>query len=142
MLLSCTGPLAPQAIVRFHDLTGLVICQHYGTSETGALTNHVPSEVLSRPTSVGRPVEGVRLAVVTEAGEMRSAGYGLVFARGPAIGSGYVGSVHPRTVNGRRIGFVDGGFQTSDLGWLDSDGYLCLQPRDCATTTRYDMVEH
>ena len=41
-LLSCTAPLAPGVVTAFIDRFGVPICQHYGSSETGAVTTHVP----------------------------------------------------------------------------------------------------
>ena len=63
-LLSCTAPLAPETVLDFPDRFGTSICQHYGSSETGAVTTHVPSEVPRRPASVGRPMAGVQVSVV------------------------------------------------------------------------------
>ncbi len=40
-LLSCTAPLAPGVVTAFIDRFGVPICQHYGSSETGAVTTHV-----------------------------------------------------------------------------------------------------
>jgi acyl-CoA synthetase (AMP-forming)/AMP-acid ligase II len=42
-LLSCTAPLAPETVTEFSARFGVPICQHYGSSETGAVTNHVPA---------------------------------------------------------------------------------------------------
>src|SRR6185503_14005051 len=48
-LLSCTAPLPAAVVTAFHARYGAAICQHYGSSETGAVTTHVPDEVLERP---------------------------------------------------------------------------------------------
>src|SRR5262249_62207225 len=48
-LLSCTAPLSPDLITAFHRRYRTPIAQHYGTSATGAVSTHVPTEVLSRP---------------------------------------------------------------------------------------------
>ena len=57
-LLSCTAPLGVDLIERFHARFGIAICQHYGSSEVGAAANHVPSEVLANPASVGKAMPG------------------------------------------------------------------------------------
>ena len=48
-LLSCTAPLSPALISAFHARFGAVICQHYGSSEAGAVTTHIPARVLDKP---------------------------------------------------------------------------------------------
>ena len=63
-LLSCTAPLGVDLIERFHARFGIAICQHYGSSEVGAAANHVPSEVLAHPASVGKAMPGVELQIV------------------------------------------------------------------------------
>jgi acyl-coenzyme A synthetase/AMP-(fatty) acid ligase len=137
-LLSCTGPLAPETIVRFHDLFGVPICQHYGTSETGGLTNHAPARVLDKPASVGKPLDGVSIELVDELGRPQPE-QGFVLARSRGIACGYVGSETPTAANDR-FGFVDGGFLTRDVGSLDRDGYLYLRPRVNASTKKYDVI--
>ncbi len=113
-LLSCTAPLAPDVVTAFADRFGAAICQHYGSSETGAVTTHVPSEVLRRPESVGRPMEGVRVTIAE----------GEVVVESDAIAQGYV--------LGAPLGlspFRAGSFWTGDLGSIDADGFLTVLGR-------------
>ena len=65
-LLSCTAPLAPETVTELMHRFGAPICQHYGSSETGAVTTHLPSEVPVRPASVGRPMSGSRSSLVED----------------------------------------------------------------------------
>lgn len=123
-LLSCTAPLSTETIAAFHAKFGVPICQHYGSSETGALTNHVPSEVMRRPDSVGRAASGVTLRVLDAAGEELPTGEeGEVVAESQAIATGYL-----REPEGRS-GFRDGCYYTGDLGVLDADGFVTLRGR-------------
>ena len=69
-LLSCTAPLSPELIRSFATRFGAAVCQHYGSSETGAVANHVPEEVLERPESVGRAIGGVEVHVAEDTGEL------------------------------------------------------------------------
>ena len=114
-LLSCTAPLAPETVSEFMDRFGVPICQHYGSSETGAATTHVPSEVRARPASVGRPMAGVRVAVNDD---------GEVVVSSAAVARGYVLGA-PEGQSPLR----GGGFRTGDIGSIDSDGFLTIVGR-------------
>ena len=124
-LLSCTAPLAPEIVADFFDRFGAPICQHYGSSETGAVTTHVPSEVLGRPASVGRPMAGVRVTVVDTDGATQPTGAdGEVVVSSGAVARGYVlGAPLPPSP------LEDGVFRTGDLGRLDSEGFLTVVGR-------------
>ena len=124
-LLSCTAPLAPEVVRASVDRFGVPICQHYGSSETGAVTTHVPSEVQRRPESVGRPMAGVRVAVVDPDGSALPAGAeGEVVVESGAVARGYVIGAPPG-----RSPFRAGSFWTSDLGLMDADGFLTVRGR-------------
>ena len=112
--LSCTAPLAPELVGAFSDRFAVPICQHYGASEAGGVTTHVPSEALRLPSSVGRAMTGVRIEI--EDGE--------VVVSGPALAVGYLSGA-PNGLSPLR----DGRFHTGDLGSLDEDGFLTLGGR-------------
>jgi acyl-CoA synthetase (AMP-forming)/AMP-acid ligase II len=115
-LLSCTAPLAPDVVTAFSDRFRAPICQHYGSSETGAVTTHVPTEVLGRPASVGRAMAGVSVTLCGDDGE--------VVVESGAVAEGYV--------LGAPSGpspFREGSFWTGDLGTLDADGFLTVLGR-------------
>lgn len=124
-LLSCTAPLSKATISEFYDRFGAVICQHYGSSETGAAANHIPADVLDRADSVGRPMKGVTIRIVGEDGLSKPAGtVGEVVISGPAVA--------PRYVMGNpdeRNPLQNGSYRTGELGILDDDGYLILKGR-------------
>jgi acyl-CoA synthetase (AMP-forming)/AMP-acid ligase II len=113
-LLSCTAPLAAEVVTAFADRFGAPICQHYGSSETGAVTTHVPSEVLRRPESVGRPMTGVEVTIVD----------GEVVVESAAVAEGYVLGAPPGNSP-----FRAGSFWTGDLGSMDADGFLTVLGR-------------
>jgi acyl-CoA synthetase (AMP-forming)/AMP-acid ligase II len=118
-LLSCSAPLAPDLIAEFHTRFGAVICQHYGASEAGAVTNHVTAEVLSRPRSVGRAVSGVTLSIVDEQGKAVPSGTpGEIEIRSDAVSGGYLMGGADRSP------FRAGAFRMGDQGVLDNDGFL------------------
>jgi long-chain acyl-CoA synthetase len=124
-LLSCTAPLPPSVIGAFYARYDAAICQHYGSSETGAVTTHVPGQVLERPDSVGRPMGDVALNVVDAEGRPVAPGTeGEVLVSSGAVShGGYVlGGPTGRTP------FQPGGCHTGDLGRL-ADGFLYVQGR-------------
>jgi long-chain acyl-CoA synthetase len=114
-LLSCTAPLAPETVTEFSWRFGAPICQHYGSSETGAVTNHVPAEVSARPASVGRPLSGVEVDVDED---------GEVIVKSGAVARRYVLGAPPGESPLR-----DGVFRTGDLGRIDADGFLTIEGR-------------
>jgi acyl-CoA synthetase (AMP-forming)/AMP-acid ligase II len=123
--LSCTAPLPASTLTGFADSFGIPICDHYGSSETGAITTHVSGEVLRRPTSVGQPMKNVEISIVDEEGRPQPAGtMGEVVARSGAVALGYCMGGPPG-----RSPFAADGFHTGDLGELDADGYLYLRGR-------------
>src|SRR4051812_15167129 len=115
-LLSCTAPLPPELIHRFSERFGAAICQHYGSSETGAVANHSPDRVLERPESVGRAIRGVAVRVAADTGEL--------VVESPAVAARYA------------LGGPDGAaplaggsFRTGDLAEIDRDGFICIRGR-------------
>jgi len=123
-LLSCTAPLAPETVTEFMERFGAPICQHYGSSETGAVTTHLPSEVPARPASVGRPMSGVEVSLVEEGRPVPPGSEGEVVVTSGAVARGYVlGAPDGRSP------LEDGTFRTGDIGRLDADGFLTLVGR-------------
>jgi len=124
-LLSCTAPLSPDSISVFHRTFGVAICQHYGSSETGAAATHIPAEVLLRPQSVGRAINGVEITIVDDEGRpVPNGSTGEVVISGPAVAQGYIlgGADDPCPL-------ANGAYRTGDLGYLDDDGFLFLLGR-------------
>jgi acyl-CoA synthetase (AMP-forming)/AMP-acid ligase II len=123
-LLSCTAPLAPETVTEFMDRFGAPICQHYGSSETGAVTTHFPSEVPARPASVGKPMSGVEISLVEDGRPAPQGSEGEVVVTSGAVARGYVlGAPDGRSPLGA------GTFRTGDIGRLDADGFLTLVGR-------------
>lgn len=128
-LLSCTAPLGQDVVGSFHERFKAVICQHYGSSETGAATNHLPAEVLRRPASVGRPISGVTVTVrAPDGSQLPPRAEGEVFVSSAAVADGYTLG-EPSGLSP----FRDGGFWTGDLGQMDDDGFLTVIGRRAVT---------
>ena len=123
-LLSCTAPLAPETVTEFMDRFGAPICQHYGSSETGAVTTHLPAEVPARPASVGRPMSGVEVSLVEEGRPVPPGSEGEVVVASDAVARGYaLGAPDGLSPLG------GGTFRTGDIGRMDSDGFLTVVGR-------------
>jgi long-chain acyl-CoA synthetase len=123
-LLSCTAPLPAEAILAFHARFGLPICQHYGSSEAGAVANHVPDRVVEFPSSVGLPVHGVEIRILAPNGAPAGDGEtGAIVIRSAAAASRYVmGAPESGTP------FIEGGVTMGDLGVLKG-GFLTVLGR-------------
>lgn len=123
--LSCTAPLGVEVVRAFAERFGLWICQHYGSSETGAVTNHLPDHVAERPASVGYPLVGVGVSIVDAAGAPLPEGVeGEVVVESGALASGYVLGA-PSGASP----FREGRFWTGDVGVVDGAGFLTLRGR-------------
>lgn len=123
--LSCTAPLAPKVIHAFYDKFRVPLCQHYGSSETGAISTHIPSEVLQRADSVGKSISNVSVRIIAENGEELPTGTkGEVVVRSGALASGYITGAPTN-----RNPFRDDWFRTGDRGMVDSEGFLFLNGR-------------
>lgn len=122
--ISCTAPLAAGVIRSFYERYRVPVCQHYGSSETGAVTIHEPSGVLERIDSVGRPMKNVRVMIVDGQGEELAPGEeGEIAVSSPAMSLGYVlGAPSP-------LPFRKGLFLMGDCGITDEEGFLYLRGR-------------
>jgi len=124
-LLSCTAPLNVKIIRQFHDRFGAWICQHYGSSETGAAANHVRGEVAGRPGSVGRAMKNAVIRVIDTDGMEAAVGEdGEVTISGQAVAMGYlIGCPQGRNP-------LQGGvYHTGDIGCLDDQRFLTIKGR-------------
>jgi long-chain acyl-CoA synthetase len=123
LALSGAAPLPPSVLHRVLDVTGHHVFEGYGLTETApVLTTTLMSEV-AKPGSIGRPVPGVELRLVDEAGEEPEDGDpGEIVVRGPNTFSGY-------WPDGEGGPDADGWFATGDVAYLDDDGDLHLVDR-------------
>lgn len=123
--LSCTAPLDPEVIKAFYVKFGATICQHYGSSESGGVTTHLPDQVAARSDSVGRGMPGVEIGTVDANGEPLARGVeGEVVISGPAVARRYImGQPEGRSP------IRDGKYFTGDIGKIDEQGFLYVAGR-------------
>jgi long-chain acyl-CoA synthetase len=125
-LLSCTAPLSPDLITGFHRRYRTPISQHYGASETGAVSTHVPAEVLVRPESVGVAMTDVVVNIVDPDGRPLPVGTeGEITVTSRAVAGGYVMGQPPGPSPFRK----DACYWTGDRGLIDGDGFIYVRGR-------------
>lgn len=115
LFTSGSAPLSAETFAAFEERTGHSIVERYGMTETLISTTN-PVEGVSRPGSVGFPLENVEIRI-TEEGELE--------VRGPNVFSGYF-----RQPDRTAASFCDDGFfKTGDVARFDDDGSLILTGR-------------
>ena len=124
-LLSCTAPLHPNLITSFYKKFNIPICQHYGSSESGAVANHIPSEVLKHNESVGKAMKNVNISIVDQNGDELPYGEeGEVVVNSKVVAAGYLMGEMPG-----KSAFSNGKYYTGDIGFIDEEGFLFLRGR-------------
>ena len=123
LLVSGAAPLPATVLSSILDRTGQHVFEGYGLTETApVLTTTLMSEV-AKPASIGKPVPGVELKLVDEAGaEVEDDDPGEVVVRGPNVFSGY-------WPDGEGGPDAEGWFATGDVAYADDDGDLFLVDR-------------
>ncbi len=98
----------------------------YGATEASARLTYVPPDRLAaKIDSIGVPVSGVTMSVMSPDGrELGPGETGELVARGPNIMSGYF-----RDEEGTRRVLDAKGYHTGDLGFRDGDGYFFVTGR-------------
>lgn len=119
------APLHADLAADWLETVGVPLVQEYGLSEGGIATVN-RTHAQEAPASVGRPLPGVRIAVVDERGQEQAPGQvGRILVTRRGNPSFYVGEA------GRLVP-VPGGpgeVDTGDLGYLDAAGLLHLTGR-------------
>jgi len=137
MAVSGAAPLDPAAASRFLAATGHPVFEGYGLTETGPVLSTTLASPVPKSGSIGRPVPGVSIKLVSATGEeielteddfdddapgSPGTDPGEIVARGANLFSGYWPD--------RRDGpDADGWWPTGDVAYADAEGDLFLVDR-------------
>jgi len=92
----------------------------YSTNEIGPISLTSLENVFSTPTSVGKPIKGVKVEIVDYEGKLKPANeVGLIRIQSPGMADGYLNDEEATNK-----AFKDGWFYPGDIGKLTEDGQL------------------
>jgi long-chain acyl-CoA synthetase len=116
----------PWALARqWRERTGLRIVRGYGMTELFRPISYRADEDRDLEDAVGRPLPGVLVRVVDEAGRSRAAGeVGELWIRTPAAMDGYLDDPSETSA-----AMSDGWFKTGDLASVDEAGFVAIAGR-------------
>lgn len=122
------GGMAVQSGVaeRWKKLTGLVIAEGYGLSETSpvATANRFDSKEFTG--TIGLPVPSTEVIIRDEDGKNMPTGkVGEILIKGPQVMAGYWN----RPDETAKVMTKDGYFKSGDMGFIDKDGYVKIVDR-------------
>jgi len=121
------APLPLDVRLRFEKLTGCHLVEGYGMSECSPVATCGSLDGRSKPGSVGLPLPGTSVEIVSpdDPGRVLGPGEkGEVCIRGPQVMAGYWGKPE-ETATALR----DGRLHSGDMGYMDEDGWLFLVDR-------------
>lgn len=122
---SGAAALPPLVADQFLDKYGIEIRQGYGLTETASVVTTGRGTGAPRG-SVGRPLPGIEVVLVDEAGDPVDKGdIGEIVIRSPGVFAGYLDD----TEASEAILSPDGWLWTGDVGVYDDDGFLYLVDR-------------
>lgn len=112
---------------KFEKLTGCVVVEGYGLSESSPVLTCNPPKGINKTGSIGLPFPGVDIEIrdLDDPAKVLAQGeVGEVVARGPQIMLGYWKQPEATAET-----VIDGWLRTGDVGRMDEDGYIFLTDR-------------
>ena len=136
LFISGSAPLLAETHQAWQARTGHRILERYGMTETNMNTSN-PYDGDRRAGTVGRPLPGVELRIMGDAGPVPPGEVGVIEVRGPNVFQGYW-QMPEKTREELR---PDGWFITGDLGVQDGDGYVQIvgRAKDLIITGGYNV---
>jgi long-chain acyl-CoA synthetase len=124
---SGAAPLPLEVLEQFEQMSGAVLYEGYGMTETASLATTTPTLARRKPGSIGVPVTGTECKIVDlETGERELAvgEAGELCVRGPQVMKGYWNR-RRETAAALRGGWL----YTGDIARMDEDGYFTIVQR-------------
>ncbi|HWN99911.1 MAG TPA: AMP-binding protein, partial [Blastocatellia bacterium] len=124
---SGSAPLPIEVIEQFERMSGAMLYEGYGMTETAAMATSTPTLAKRKPGSIGLPVTGTDCKIVdleTGRHEVPLGEEGELCIRGPQVMKGYWNKPE-ETANTIR----DGWLYTGDVARMDEDGYFYIVQR-------------
>jgi long-chain acyl-CoA synthetase len=125
--ISGSAPLMRETKEKFETLTGGVVFEGYGLSETPTATHCNPLLGENRTGSIGLPLPDVECRIISlddEVTVLPAGEIGELVIRGPEVFFGYH-NMPTETANALREGW----FYTGDIARMDEDGYFYIVDR-------------
>lgn len=119
------APLPPEVQAGFERRFKIPLLEGYGLSEASPVVTINPLSDVRRPGSIGKPLPGVKVAIVDENGkELETNEVGEIVVRGPNVMQGYYNApeLTAQTLKG-------GWLFTGDMGRVNQDGYIYICDR-------------
>ncbi len=123
-----SGGMATQryTAAQWRKLTGCVVLQGYGLTETSPVISVNAPDAKEFDGSVGAPLPGTEVSIRDAHGaELPSGEHGELHARGPQVMSGY----WQKPEETAKVLSRDGWLQTGDIAYVDARGFLYLVDR-------------
>jgi long-chain acyl-CoA synthetase len=118
--------ILPSTAERWRAVTGRVICEGYGLSETSPVLTLNPPSLGEFTATTGLPLPGTDIVLLGEDGrEVGPGEAGEVCAKGPQVMAGYWNQPKANAAAFTK----DGYFRTGDIGRFDERGFLKLVDR-------------
>jgi len=124
---SGAAPLAMDTIKELKNLTGGMMCEIYGITETAPMVAGTPWGGTNKPGTVGVPLSDTDIRIVDVKDpdkELLIGEVGEIVIKGPQVMMGYYKNPE-ETANVLK----DGWFYSGDIGCFDEDGYLKIVDR-------------
>ena len=136
LFISGSAPLLAETHIAFEDRTGLRILERYGMTETNMNTSN-PYTGERRAGTVGLPLPGVEVALMSGDHPVADGEVGMIWVRGPNVFQGYW-QMPDKTREDLRD---DGWFLTGDLATRDGEGYITIvgRAKDLIITGGYNV---